>query len=77
MRILTLEKIAKIQADRTVTYARVVVNYCTQENDPNCVRIIGGGNLIDYRDKLTTRKLQPNHYQDYVEQRHQSRRNLL
>ena len=37
-----------------VTYARIVVDYCPQKEDPNHVRITVGGNLIDYPGELTT-----------------------
>ena len=38
-----------------VTYARVVVDFRPQKDDPNRVRITAGGNLIKYPGKLTTR----------------------
>ena len=38
-----------------VTYARIVVDYRPQKEDPNRVRITVGGNLIDYPGELTTR----------------------
>jgi len=46
---------AKIPQDRTVTYARIVIDHQPQKEDPNRVRITVGGNLIDYPVKLTTR----------------------
>ena len=52
---MTLEEIKKIPGDRTVTYARIVIDYRPQKNDPNRVRITVGGNLIDYPGELTTR----------------------
>ena len=55
IRFLTHEEIRCIPADRTVTYARIVVDYRAQKNDPNRVRITVGGNLIDYPYELTTR----------------------
>ena len=39
------------------TYARVVVDFCPQKEDPNRVRITAGGNLIKYAGELTTRTL--------------------
>ena len=36
-------------------YARVVVDFCPQKEDPNRVRITAGGNLVKYTEKLTTR----------------------
>eukprot|EP00804_Cyclotella_cryptica_P003418 CCRYP_018558-RA/>CCRYP_018558-RA protein AED:0.36 eAED:0.21 QI:0/0/0/1/1/0.83/6/0/1396 len=47
--------ILNIPSDRTITYARVVVDYRRQKEDPNQVRITVGGNLIDYPGELTTR----------------------
>ena len=38
-----------------MTYARIVVDFRPQKTDPNRVRIIVGGNLIDYPYELTTR----------------------
>jgi hypothetical protein len=49
------DEIKNIPKDRTVTYARVVVDYRPQKEDPNRVRITVGGNLIDYPGELTTR----------------------
>ena len=39
-----------------MTYARIVVNYQSQQKDPNCVRIPAGGNLpkVMYTGELTT-----------------------
>ncbi|KAL7480669.1 hypothetical protein ACHAW6_006340, partial [Cyclotella cf. meneghiniana] len=47
--------IKQIPRDRTVTYARIVVDYRPQKDDPNRVRITVGGNLITYPGELTTR----------------------
>jgi len=55
IRFLTLDEIKNIPAGRTVTYARIVVDYRPQKEDPNRVRITVGGNLIDYPYELTTR----------------------
>jgi hypothetical protein len=52
---MSKDKIKEIPKDRTVTYARIVVDYRPQKADPNRVRITVGGNLIDYPGKLTTR----------------------
>ena len=49
------KNIKNIPKDQTVTYACIVVDYCPQKNDPNCVRITAGGNLITYPFELTTR----------------------
>merc|ERR1712155_240657 len=40
---------------KVVTYARIVMDFCPQKEDPNQVRITAGGNLIDYPHELTTR----------------------
>ena len=55
IRFLTHEEIRCIPKDRTITYARIVVDYRPQKADPNRVRITVGGNLIDYPFELTTR----------------------
>ena len=52
-RFSTLEEIANISPDRTVTYAKIVVDYRPQKSDPNRVQLTGGGNLIDYPHELT------------------------
>jgi hypothetical protein len=46
--------ICLIPKDRTVTYARIVIDHCPQKEDPNRVQITVGGNLIDYPFELTT-----------------------
>ena len=55
VRFLTHEEIRAIPKDRKITYARIVVNFREQKDDPNRVRITVGGNLIDYPGELTTR----------------------
>jgi hypothetical protein len=52
---MTHEEIKAIPKDHTVTYARIVVDYRPQKEDPNRVRITVGGNLIKYPGELTTR----------------------
>ena len=52
---MTPAEIANIPQDRTVTYARIVVDFRPQKDDPHRVRITAGGNLIDYPHELTTR----------------------
>ena len=37
------EEIAKIPRNRVVTYARIVIDYRPQKDDPNRVRITAGG----------------------------------
>jgi len=53
--VLDHEQIKAIPKDRTITYARLVVDYRPQKEDPNRVRITAGGNLIDYPGDVTTR----------------------
>ena len=53
---MTIDEIKQIPKDRTVTYARIVVDYCPQKDDPNRVRITVGGNLINYPGELTTHR---------------------
>jgi len=52
---MTHEEIKNIPTDRTVTYAKIVVDYRPQKEDPNRVRITVGGNLINYPFETTTR----------------------
>ena len=52
---MSKDEIKRIPKDRTVTYGRIVVDYCPQKEDPNRVQITVGGNLIDYPGELTTR----------------------
>ena len=52
---MTHDKITAIPKDRVVTYARIVVDYRPQKEDPNRARITAGENLIDYPYELTTR----------------------
>ncbi len=48
MFFLNHEGIKLIPADQTITYARVVVDYHLQKEDPNRIRITVSGNLINY-----------------------------
>jgi hypothetical protein len=52
--VMTHAEILLIPADRTITYARVVVNFGPQKADPHCICITAGGNLINYPGELTT-----------------------
>jgi hypothetical protein len=52
---MTHDEIQQIPKDRTVTYARTVVDFRPQKTDPNRVRITVGGNLITYPGEVTTR----------------------
>ena len=49
------DEIKCIPRDQTVTYARIVVDYRPQKDNPNRVRITVGGNLINFPGELTTR----------------------
>ena len=53
--ILIPDRIHEIPNDRVVTYAKIVVDYRPQKEDPNRVIITAGGNLIIYPGELTTR----------------------
>ena len=53
--VMTHAEILLIPADRTITYARAVVDFCPQKADPHRIRITAGGNLINYPGELTTR----------------------
>jgi hypothetical protein len=49
---MTHNEIKRIPSDRTVTYARVVVDFFPQKADPHQIQITAGGNLINYPGKL-------------------------
>ena len=53
--VMTHNKIRHIPQDRVVTYARLVVDFRPQKDDPNRVRITASGNLIKYPGEITTR----------------------
>ena len=55
LHVMSHADIANIPADRVVTYARIVVDYRPQKDDPNRVRITAGGNLITTPEDVTTR----------------------
>jgi hypothetical protein len=55
MFVMDPKDIPNIPADRTVTYANVVIDFRPQKEDPHCICITAGGNLINYPGKLTTR----------------------
>ena len=53
--VMTHNEIAQMWAKgKKTTYARVVVDFRPQKEDPNRVRITAGGNLIKYVGELTT-----------------------
>ena len=51
--VMSHDKIGRIPKDRTVTYARIVVDFRPQKADPNRVRIMAGGNLMNYPHETT------------------------
>jgi hypothetical protein len=53
MFVMDQKDIPNIPADRTVTYANVVVDYRPQKEDPHRIRITAGGSLINYTSELT------------------------
>ena len=54
--VMTHEEIKDMFArGKKPTYARIVVDFRPQKEDPNRVRITAGGNLIQYAGDLTTR----------------------
>jgi hypothetical protein len=46
--------VPNIPKNQPPTYAKVVVTYCPQKENPYQIRITAGGNLINYPGKLTT-----------------------
>ena len=48
------DNIRDIPPDKTVTYARIVVDYRTQKSDPNLVSLTVGGNLLNVPGDLIT-----------------------
>ncbi len=52
--VMTHDHIRHIPTNHTITYARVVVDFCPQKTDPHRVWIMAGGNLINYPGELTT-----------------------
>jgi len=53
--VMTHAEIPNIPKDRTVTSARLVVDFRPQKDDPHRIRITAGGNLINYPGELSTR----------------------
>ena len=55
--VMSHTEIALIPGDRVVTYAGIVVGHRPKKEDPNCIRMVAGGNLIKgcYPGELTTR----------------------
>jgi hypothetical protein len=52
---LSHNEIHHISKDQTVTYDCIAINHWPQREDPNCICITIGGNLINYPFKLTMR----------------------
>ena len=48
------DDIRDIPPDKTVTYARIIVDYRPQKSDSNCVRITVGGNLLNIPGDIST-----------------------
>jgi hypothetical protein len=44
-----------IKDGKKFTYARIMVDYRPQKEDPNRIRITVGGNLITYKGDVSTR----------------------
>jgi hypothetical protein len=55
MFVMDPKDIQNISADRMVTYANVVVDFRPQKEDRHCIRIMAGGNLINFPGELTMR----------------------
>ena len=54
--VLTHDEIQKISKDQTVAYAKVVVDYCPQKDNPNQVRITYRGSTYNSEGvEVTTR----------------------
>ena len=53
--VMTHDDIRHLPTNRTITYARVVVDIRPQKTDPHRVRITAEGNLINYPGELSTR----------------------
>jgi hypothetical protein len=51
--VLTHKEIQLIPTSQTVTYARIVVNFCPQKADPHQICITAGGSLINYPGELS------------------------
>ncbi len=52
MLVMTHDEIAHVlQAKKVFTYANPVVDYRAQKEDPYCIRITAGGNLIKCKEE--------------------------
>ena len=52
--VMTHDEISRLK-NKQYTYARIVLDHCPQKEDPNCIRITAGGNLIKYDEELSVR----------------------
>ena len=48
------DNIRDVPPDKTVTYARMIVDYWPQKSDPNRVRLTVGGNILNVPGDLST-----------------------
>ncbi len=56
MFVMTHDEIAHVlQAKKVFTYANSAIDYRAQKEDPNCIIITVGGNLIKYKEELSVR----------------------
>jgi hypothetical protein len=55
MFVMNPEDVPNIPKNQPPRYAKVVIAYRPQKDDPNCVHITAGGNLINHPGELTTR----------------------
>jgi len=55
MFVMTPQDVMNIPADRFATYAKIVIDFQPQKEDPHRIRITAGGNLINHPGELTTR----------------------
>jgi hypothetical protein len=53
--VMTHDEIKLIPRTQTITYARVVVDFCPQKANLHRICITAGGNLINYPGELSTR----------------------
>ena len=55
--VLNHDQIKATPKYKTITYARLVMDFCPQQEDPNRIRMTARGNLIQYSGELTTHTL--------------------
>jgi hypothetical protein len=53
--VMIQDEIKLIPRSQTVTYARVIINFCPQKDDLHQIRITAGGKRINYPCELSTR----------------------